>query len=112
MKKQLDLDTFGDLIDRFIEENQILLNVAIPAGSNDAILKDNTGAGPVMQFYILLSGLVSAGNELRKFAGELRKFAGLEQESDEWAELTDAILDLVRKDLVEKRADVEKGANE
>ena len=105
MKKQLDLDTFGDLMDRVIEENQILLNVAIPAGSNDAILKDNTGAGPVMQFYILLSGLVSAGNELRKFAG-------LEQESDEWAELTDAILDLVRKDLVEKRADVENGANE
>lgn len=53
----LNLDTFGVLMDQFIHENEISLLVSKEAMTDDWRVRDNTGCGPVMQFYILLNAL-------------------------------------------------------
>ena len=55
MSKVLDLDTFGEIMDKFIKDNEIKILITLPQGSIDAVVDDNVGAGSVLQFYIVLN---------------------------------------------------------
>ena len=54
---ELNLDTFGEIMDKFIKDAHIQLLIDMPEGTTDAELKDNTGMGAVMQFYIILNAV-------------------------------------------------------
>ena len=54
---ELNLDTFGEIMDKFIHENEIALLVSKEAMTDDWRVRENTGCGPVMQLHILLNAL-------------------------------------------------------
>ena len=90
--KKLDLDSFGEIMDKFILDNDISLLINMPAGTIEPEIQDNTGMGPVMQFYILLDGL-------SRIVTETMDLMGIEKDAREG--LVDGILDLGNRDSVE-----------
>lgn len=54
---ELNIDTFGEIMDDFIEKNHIQMLIDIPEGTNEPQIKDNAQLGGVVQFYILLSAM-------------------------------------------------------
>ena len=55
---ELNIDTFGEIMDDFIEKNHIQMLIDIPEGTNEPQIKDNAQLGGVVQFYILLDKLL------------------------------------------------------
>ena len=55
-KKQLNLDTFGEIMDEFIHKNKIGLMVLKEADSDDWEVT-GVGMGYVMDFYVFLNAL-------------------------------------------------------
>lgn len=90
--KKLDLDSFGEIMDKFILENEVGMSIIMPEGTIEPEIQDNTGMGPVMQFYILLNALVAV-------VKNVTDLMGIEKDARE--DLVDGILDLVKKDLME-----------
>ena len=65
------IDKFGAIIDEFLKENEIIMQVTMPEKSDVPEVVDNTGGGAVMQFYIITKTLPILLNELTKQVGEL-----------------------------------------
>lgn len=91
--KKLDLDSFGEIMDKFILENEVGMSIIMPEGTIEPEIQDNTGMGPVMQFYILL-------NALSRIVTETMDLMGIEKDARE--DLVDGILDLVKRDIMEE----------
>ena len=90
--KKLDLDSFGEIMDKFILENEVGMSIIMPEGTIEPEIRDNTGMGPVMQFYILLNALVAV-------VKNVTDLMGIEKDARE--DLVDGILGLVKKDIME-----------
>ena len=90
--KKLDVDSFGEIMDKFILENEVGMSIIMPEGTIEPEIQDNIGMGPVMQFYIVLNALV----DITKNVTDLM---GIEKDGREY--LVDGILDLVKKDIME-----------
>lgn len=90
--KKLDLDSFGEIMDKFILENEVGMSIIMPEGTIEPEIQDNTGMGHVMQFYILLNALVAV-------VKNVTDLMGIEKDARE--DLVDGILDLVKKDIME-----------
>ena len=90
--KKLDLDSFGEIMDKFILENEVGMSIIMPEGTIEPEIQDNTGMGPVMQLYILLNALVDV-------VKDVTDLMGIEKDARE--DLVDGILDLVKKDIME-----------
>ena len=56
MKKHLDLDTFGEIMDDFIRKSHVALLVEKEADSEEWTCR-GVGCGAVMDFYVLLNAL-------------------------------------------------------
>lgn len=91
--KKLDLDSFGEIMDKFILENEVGMSIIMPEGTIEPEIQDNTGAGPVMQFYILLNAIVAV-------VKNVTDLMGIEKDARE--DLVDGILDLVKRDIMEE----------
>ena len=52
--KKMDLEAFGDIMDNFINDNEVCLLAESPAGTQDFTIKTNTNLGPVVEFYMLI----------------------------------------------------------
>ena len=91
--KKLDLDSFGEIMDKFILENEVGMSIIMPEGIIEPEIQDNTGMGPVMQLYILL-------NVLSRIVTETMDLTGIEKDARE--DLVDGILDLVKRDIMEE----------
>lgn len=91
--KKLDLDSFGEIMDKFILENEVGMSIIMPEGTIEPEIQDNTGMGPVMQLYILLNALVAV-------VKNVTDLIGIEKDARE--DLVDGILDLVKKDIMEE----------
>lgn len=89
---KLDLDRFGEIMDKFILENEVGMSIIMPEGTIEPEIQENTGMGPVMQFYILLNALVSV-------VKNVTDLMGIEKDARE--DLVDGILGLVKKDIME-----------
>lgn len=87
---ELNLDTFGEIMDKFIHENEICLLVSKQAMTDDWWVNDNTGAGSVMQFYILL-------NALGVVLADIIRTAGLDGDIEG---MIDGLLRLVKEDVL------------
>lgn len=90
---KLDLDSFGEIMDKFILENEVGMSIIMPEGTIEPEIQENTGAGPVMQLYILLNALVAV-------AKNVTDLMGIEKDARE--DLVDGILGLVKKDIMEE----------
>ena len=91
--KKLDLDSFGEIMDKFILENEVGMSIIMPEGTIEPEIQDNTGAGPVMQLYILLNALVAV-------VKNVTDLVGIEKDARE--DLVDGILDQVKRDIMEE----------
>lgn len=87
--KKLDLDSIGEIMDKFILDNDISLLINMPAGTIEPEIQDNTDMGHVMRLYILLNALVAVVKNVIRIEKDARE------------DLVDGILDLVKKDLME-----------
>ena len=95
-QKHLDLDTFGEVMDKFIHENKVGIMVLKEANSDDWKV---TGMemGAVMDFYIMLNALQPIYlNMLEQMHGEM-----------DAEKLAEALADLMKKDMIAAAA--EKG---
>ncbi len=92
---ELNLDTFGEIMDRFLRDNEIDMLLTLPKGTQDVTVEDNVGFGAVVQFYILL-------NAINPIATAMCKQMGIDRKSDDWAEVVDELLNLVKTELLDE----------
>lgn len=97
-KRELNLDSFGEMMDNFIRANEIKMLLTIPEGSMEVEVQDNVGAGGVMQFYIMLNTIKAIANRMK----EDMKNGGLELDDDKWEETVDSLFALLKNELMEE----------
>lgn len=91
-KKKLDIDTFGEIIDEFLKNNPVRMVVDLPEGKDIPEIIDNTGMGPVIQFYLLLKALKVCLSEFIEVVNPDKKKV---------PEMLDAMLEMVRHECLE-----------
>ena len=96
-QKHLDLDTFGEVMDKFIHDNAVGIAVTKEADSDDWEV-NGVGMGAVMDFYILLNALRPI------FLDMLDQMHG-QMDAEKLAE---SLADVLEKDMIAAAA--EKGA--
>ena len=92
--KTLDIDTFGEIVDEALKRNRVQLLATMPEGSLDVEIQDNTGGGPVMQFYIAWRILKAAMDAT---------FEILPLDPDKKGEILDEMLKIVKDNVMETR---------
>lgn len=90
----MDLDKFGKAIDNYLKDNNIAMLIKVPEGTLDPVVKDNTGMGSVIKFYILILALKTICKEVRSDMSITSQ--------EQWERVIAGILDLVRRNLVEE----------
>lgn len=91
MSEKLTIEKFGEIMDGFLQENEIDLLITLPEGSMDPKLQDNAGMGPVVQLYILLAALpVILGKTL----------AMMQIDESEKESVVDGMLEMVKGELL------------
>lgn len=100
-KRKLDLDTFGEIMDVFLKENEIQMLITIPEGSITPEIESNTRLWPVVHFYILLKALTTV-------VKETVDVMSIDADSPEWEHTVDVILSLVRQDIMDRKPKEEK----
>lgn len=93
MNKKLDLDTFGEIIEKFLEENEVTMLLTMPKGTQAVQVKDNVNLGPTVQFYIML-------NSITTICKELRTLIGIDTASPEWEHTVNVMLGMVKSDIL------------
>ena len=100
-KRELGLDTFGEIMDEFLKENKIQMLITIPEGSITPEIESNTRLWPVVHFYILLKALTTV-------VKEMVDVMSINAGSPEWEHTVDAILSLVKQDIMDSKPKEEK----
>lgn len=98
MNKKLDLDSFGNIVDKFLEENEVEMLLTMPKGTQAVQVKDNVNLGPTVQFFILL-------NSIEAICKELRTLIGIDTASPEWERMVDVMLGMVKRDILAESED-------
>lgn len=93
MKKELTLDDFGEIMNGFLKEHKIQMQITLPEGTLTPKVVDNTGLGPVIWFYILL-------NTVNVVVRELASDMNIDTDSSEWENAVDNILALVKNSIL------------
>ena len=93
MGKVLDLDTFGEIMDKFIKDNEIKILITLPQGSIDAVVDDNVGAGSVLQFYIVLNALPTICKQLKD---------DMDIDDDGWRSVAETLSEIIKKEMLDK----------
>ena len=88
---KLDIDTFGEIMDQFIEDADIQMLIEIPHGTIVPIVRDNIHMGGVVQLYILLQAISPIYKSVHDHL--------LDPSKNE--QVIDAILGLVKKDMMD-----------
>ena len=89
----IDLDKFIELMDIFLEKEEVCMLVKLPEGTLEAEVEDNVGAGSVVQFFSLLQAFES-------IVKQMNSDMGIENKND-WESAVDELLKILRKDLLE-----------
>lgn len=90
---KLDLDSFGEIMDQFLKDNEIQMLLTMEKGTLDVSVEDNVLMGSVVRFYILL-------NAINTICDSMRKDMGIDGKSPEWAEAVDVLLQLVKEEML------------
>ena len=98
-QKHLNLDTFGEIMDKFIHENKVGLMVLKEADSDDWEVT-GVGMGAVTDFYIFLNAMIPIYRQmLEDMQGEMDKEL-----------LANSLADLMREGLLAAGEEQEGGA--
>lgn len=54
---ELNIDTFGEIMDEFLKRNHIRMLIDVPEGTDEPEIRDNVNLGGTVQFYILLCAI-------------------------------------------------------
>lgn len=98
MNKKLDLDSFGDIVDKFLEENEVEMLLTMPKGTQTVQVKDNVNLGPTVQFFILL-------NSITTICKEMRTLLGIDTASPEWERMVNVMLGIVKREILTEDED-------
>ena len=90
---KLDLNSFGEIIDQFLIDNEVNMLLTLPAGTLDVQVQDNVGAGCVIQFYILL-------NSIKSICNAMVQQMGIDKTSPEWTKTVDTFLGMIKNEMV------------
>ena len=98
----LDLDTFGKMMEGFLLENKVQMLITMEEDTMDPDIQDNIHLGPVVHFYIMLHSLEKIVQTLVERVIEPSKAE----------ELIDTLLDLVKEDIMENLKEAADADNE
>lgn len=98
MNKKLDLDSFGEIVDKFLEENEVTMLLTMPKGTLYVQVDDNVNLGPTVQFFILL-------NSITTICKEMRTLLGIDTASPEWERMVNVMLGMVKSDILAEDED-------
>ena len=96
MNKELTIEEFGEIIDAFLKKNEINMLITLPEGTDKPQIRDNTGLGCTVQFYILLAAIQPVFKEMLET---------LEPGETQKESLIDGMLELVKDDLMNPKED-------
>lgn len=89
---ELNMDTFGQIMDEFLTKNEIVMQITLPEGTEEATIKSNVEAG-VVELFILLKAIPAVWRKM------VQGICGLPKEGQE--EFADGILELIKKEMME-----------
>lgn len=95
---ELNLDSFGEIIDRFLMDNEVQMLLTLPKGTLDVQVQDNTGLGSTVQFYIML-------NAIKPICDAMVKDMGIDRKSAEWQKVVDTLLGMIKDEIMGGDAD-------
>lgn len=95
---ELNLDSIGEIIDRFLMDNEVQMLLTLPKGTLDVQVQDNTGLGSTVQFYILL-------NAIMPICDAMLKGMGIDRKSADWEKVVDTLLGMIKDEIMEGCAD-------
>lgn len=90
---KLDLDSFGEIMDQFLKDNEIQMLLTMKKGTLDVSVEDNVLLGNVVRFYVLL-------NAIKTVCDAMRKDMGIDGKSTERAEVVDVLLQMVKEEML------------
>lgn len=96
----LDLDSFGEIMDRMIEDHRVVLLIEMPAGTTEAEMRTNMPGGGTVELYLLLAAIPTA---VRHIADQFR---GGSFDGDK---IATAICEMLRKDIAEAFEEAQHG---
>ena len=91
--EKLTLDSFGEIIDQFLKDNEICMLLTLPERTLDVQVQDNVNLGSTVQFYILLNAIVP-------ICDAMLKDMGIERKSAEWEKVVDTILGMIKDEIM------------
>lgn len=92
---ELDLDKFGEIMDDFLQKNEIRMLITLPEGSIEPVVEDNVDLGSTVHFYILL-------NSIGTVCQQMQKAMDIDKKSEEWANVVHVLLKMVEAELLEE----------
>lgn len=93
MEKKMDLDSFGEMIDRVLEEHKFVMLLTMPEGTQEVQIKDNMGLGSTVQFFAMLKGIET-------IIKTMQTEVGLDTAAPGWEQTVDAMLAMVKADIL------------
>lgn len=94
---EMNIDTFGEIMDRFIEENEVSMLITMPEGTHEPIIKSNMeNAGHVMHLYFLLAATEST------IDGMVKQFKDRGLNDFDKEGFVNDTLDIIRRGLLEE----------
>lgn len=95
---ELNLDAIGEIMDRFLRDNEIRMAIKLPEGELDPVIADNVRLGSVVRFYILL-------NAIKPVCVSMCDEMCIDRKSDGWPDVVDALLRMVRSEILKDTDD-------
>ena len=95
---KLTLDSFGEIMDQFLKDNKVCMLLTLPEGTQDVQVEDNVHLGSVVQFYILLNGIIP-------ICSAMLKDMGIDRKSAEWEKVVDTLLGMIKDEIMGGDAD-------
>ena len=86
--------TMGKILDKFIEENEVILQIKLPENSMDVVVTDNLGMSAVLRLHIMLCAL---SNVLIDVVKDCERLGGVDIDK-----LIDDLSELVKRDIKDK----------
>ena len=96
--EKLTLDSFGEIMDQFLKDNEICMLLTLPEGTLDVQVQDNVHMGITVQFYILL-------NAITPICCAMLKDMGIDRKSAEWKKVADTLLGMIKDEIMGGDAD-------
>ena len=96
--EKLTLDSFGEIIDQLLKDNEICMLLTIPEGTLDVQVQDNVHLGSIVQFYILL-------NAIKPICDAVLEDMVIDRKSTEWEEVADTLLGMIKDEIMGGDAD-------